>query len=50
MHRNPVKRGLVLEPEEWEWSSYRAYAFGEAGVVKLNQRPEARLKKRQGAA
>ena len=21
MHRNPVKRGLVLEPEQWEWSS-----------------------------
>ena len=50
MHRNPVKRGLVLEPEQWEWSSYRAYAFGEAGVVKLNQWPEARLKKRQGTA
>ena len=26
MHRNPVKRGLVLEPEQWEWSSYRSYA------------------------
>ena len=29
IHRNPVKRGLVPEPELWEWSSYRSYAFGE---------------------
>ena len=50
IHDNPVRRGLVLEPEQWAWSSYRAYAFGEVGVVKLNQWPEARLKKRQGAA
>jgi len=26
MHRNPVRRGLVLEPEQWPWSSFRAYA------------------------
>jgi hypothetical protein len=31
MHRNPVKRGLVAEPELWEWNSCRSYAFGEAG-------------------
>ncbi len=23
MHRNPVVRGLVQEPEHWRWSSYR---------------------------
>jgi REP-associated tyrosine transposase len=22
MHRNPVKRGLVLEPDQWDWSSF----------------------------
>jgi putative transposase len=33
MHRNPVKRGLVLAPEQWAWSSFRAYAYGERGVV-----------------
>ena len=22
MHRNPVKRRLVAEPEQWAWSSY----------------------------
>jgi REP element-mobilizing transposase RayT len=36
MHRNPVKRGLVTRPEEWRWSSYRAYAFGERGLVAVN--------------
>jgi putative transposase len=30
MYRNPVKRGLVLQPELWAWSSYRGYAYGEA--------------------
>ncbi len=37
MHRNPVKRGLVSAPEEWRWSSYRFYLFGEAGTVRLNE-------------
>ena len=37
MHRNPVKRGLVGEPEQWQWSSFRAYAYGEAGSVRLNE-------------
>ena len=23
VHRNPVKRGLVMEPEQWKWSSFR---------------------------
>jgi len=40
MHRNPVRRGLVSSPELWRWSSYRAFAFGEQGVVKLNWQPE----------
>ena len=40
MHRNPVKRGLVLEPEQWEWSSFRSYAYREEGRVKINQWPD----------
>ena len=24
MYRNPVKRGLVAEPEQWDWSSFRS--------------------------
>jgi putative transposase len=37
MHRNPVKPGLVLEPEQWAWSSYRHYAYDEAGPVLVNE-------------
>jgi len=36
MHQNPVTRGLVERPEDWKWSSFRAYACGEAGIVKVN--------------
>src|SRR5271165_2141545 len=36
MHRNPVKRGLVQEPEQWLWSSFRYYRYGEAGSVRVN--------------
>ena len=36
MHRNPVVRGLVASPEDWGWSSYRSYACGAAGLVRIN--------------
>jgi putative transposase len=36
MHRNPVKCGLVEEPEEWAWSSFRDYLYGETGRVRVN--------------
>lgn len=26
---NPVRAGLVRSPKDWQWSSYRHYAFGE---------------------
>ncbi len=29
VHRNPVVRGLVLEPLQWRWSSSRHYAYDE---------------------
>ena len=35
LHRNPVKRGLVQEPGEWKWSSFRHYALREKGVVQI---------------
>jgi putative transposase len=47
MHHNPVKRGLVLEPEQWEWSSYRSYAYGEAGAVLVNQPQRAEMRVRK---
>ena len=33
IHRNPVRRGLVGNREDWLWSSYLCYAFNEQGVV-----------------
>src|SRR5271169_6088195 len=36
MQRNPVTRGLVVEPEQWRWSSFRSYAFGDFGLVRIN--------------
>jgi len=50
IHRNPVKRGLVLEPDQWLWSSFRSYACGEPGLVVVNAVGSARLKVRQPAA
>jgi hypothetical protein len=36
MHRNPVERGLVTAPEDWKWSSFRAYACSEEYLVRVN--------------
>jgi len=36
IHRNPVTRGLVEQPEQWPWSSFRSYAYGETGPVQVN--------------
>jgi putative transposase len=35
IHRNPVRRGLCLHPEDWQWSSFRHYATGCAGRVEI---------------
>ena len=43
MHRNPVQRGLVLKPEDWFWSSFRHYAYGERGPVLVNGTQKAEL-------
>ncbi len=47
LHRNPVKRGLVLEPGQWDWSSFRHYAEGERGVVLVNELQKAEMKVRE---
>ncbi len=36
IHRNPVERGLVARAQDWEWSSFRAYAYGEQGRARVN--------------
>jgi putative transposase len=37
MHRNPVVRGLVTEPEQWVWSNFRYYSAGEIGTVSIER-------------
>ena len=44
MHRNPVERGLVLEPEQWGWSSFRHYACDEPGPVLVDEPLRADMK------
>jgi putative transposase len=36
MHRNPVTRGLVKDPKDWEWSSYASYAGRGLAVVEID--------------
>ena len=43
MHNNPVKRGLVLEPGQWKWSSWRAYQLDERGPVLVNEQQKIKL-------
>jgi putative transposase len=43
VHRNPVQRGLVAEPKDWLWSSFRHYAYGERGPVLVNETRKAEL-------
>jgi hypothetical protein len=50
VHANPVKRGLVAEPEQWRGIGYRSYVFGEEGAVKLNQQSEINIKSLTQAA
>ena len=33
--QEPLKRGLVDSPDQWPWSSWRAYAYRENGVVSV---------------
>ena len=49
IHLNPVWRGLVTEPEQWRWSSFRAYAYREPGIVMVNALGSAKVKVRNSA-
>jgi putative transposase len=35
IHRNPVERGLVDTPEQWQWSSFRHWLTGEIGRIEI---------------
>jgi putative transposase len=49
MHQNPVRRGLVREPEQWRWSSARDYLLEEAGPVLVNEKIRAEMKVKPAA-
>src|SRR5580693_6101661 len=36
MHLNPVKRGLVLHPKDWPWSSFSFYSKRQPGLVPID--------------
>ena len=42
IHRNPVRRGLVANPEDWKWSSFRHYQTGLHGTVEIESEWTAR--------
>ena len=47
IHRNPLTRGLVARPEDWRWSSFRWYLYGEKGPVAINDTDILVMKIRQ---
>lgn len=38
IHRNPISRGLALEPQDWKWSSFAHHATGIEGTVEIESR------------
>ncbi len=36
MHMNPVKRGLVVHPKDWPWSSFSFYASRGSGLIRID--------------
>jgi putative transposase len=39
MHNNPVKRGLVAQPGDWPWSSWRFYYLEDSSVLSMDRMP-----------
>jgi REP-associated tyrosine transposase len=37
MHNNPVKRGLVRQPGDWSWSSWRFYYLGDSSILAMDR-------------
>ena len=47
IHRNPVRRGLVVKPEDWPWSSFQHYATREIGAIEIESQWTAFLRGNQ---
>lgn len=39
MHNNPVKRGVVAQPGDWPWSSWRYYCLDYNSVLAMDRLP-----------
>jgi len=37
MHHNPVKRGLVAEPGDWPWWSWRYYYREDSSILSMDR-------------
>jgi len=48
IHRNPVKRGLVRQPADWQWSSFLTWATGCEGRVEIECSWTARRREQMG--
>lgn len=48
IHRNPVQRGLIERPDQWEWSSFLAWSCGHRGRVEVESQWTARERERMG--
>jgi putative transposase len=45
LHRNPVKRGLAKDLEDWKWSSFRHYAFRGSESSRSNRSGRREIEK-----
>jgi putative transposase len=36
MHMNPMKRGLVVHPKNWPWSSFSFYSQSKQGLIRID--------------
>ena len=52
MHFNPVKRGLVKHPKDWEWSSFGFYSTRKSNLCTPNPQwePKARRSRQRSLA
>ena len=37
IHNNPIKRGLVDDPAEWPWSSWRNYCHNDDSIFRVDR-------------
>ncbi len=46
IHMNPVRRGLVGRPEDWQWSGFEHIATGAPSAVEIESQWTARARER----